>query len=58
MQPYFDPTRMSTSKKNGRLPQKKLIKMEDNLQKKKKWKTTSKKKEKGNQLKFYFQELE
>ena len=44
MQPYFDPTRKMTSKKNGRLPQTKIKngrrpqkKMEDDL--KKKWKT-------------------
>jgi hypothetical protein len=42
MQPYFDPTRKTTSKKIGRQPPKK---MEDNLRKemKIKWKTTSKK---------------
>ena len=51
MQPYFDPTRKTTSKKmkdylkkykNGRQP-KKIKKMEDDLKKNKKWKTTSKK---------------
>ena len=36
MQPYFDPTRKTTSKKNGRQPQKKWKKMEDYLKKKKK----------------------
>ena len=40
MQPYFDPTRKTTSKKNGRHPQK-INKNEDDL--KKKMKTTSKK---------------
>jgi hypothetical protein len=33
MQPYFDPTRKTTSKKNGRLPQQKITKMEDDLKK-------------------------
>jgi hypothetical protein len=33
MQPYFDPTRKTTSKKNGRRPQKKIKKIEDNLKK-------------------------
>jgi hypothetical protein len=42
MQPYFVPTRKTTSKKNGRQPQKK-IKIEDNLNEK--MKTTIKKKE-------------
>ena len=32
MQPYFDPTRKTTSKKNGRQPEKKL-KMENDLKK-------------------------
>jgi hypothetical protein len=32
MQPYFDPTRKTTSKKNGRRPQKER-KMEDELKK-------------------------
>jgi hypothetical protein len=33
MQPYFDPTRKTTSKKMGRRPEKKNIEMEDDLQK-------------------------
>ena len=37
MQPYFDPTRKTTSKKNGRRP-KKNEKNEDDLKKNKKWK--------------------
>jgi hypothetical protein len=47
MQPYFDPTRKTTSKK-----------MEDNLNKNKKWKTTSKKMNKGRQPYFFFEKLE
>ena len=59
MQPYFDPTRKTTSKKNGRRPQKKFKKKwrrpqkkkkknEDNLQKNEKMKKTSTKNEKTN----------
>jgi hypothetical protein len=33
MKPYLDPTRKTTSKKNGRRPQKKWGKMEDDLKK-------------------------
>ena len=43
MQPYVDPTRKTTSKKNGRRPQKKI----------KKWKTTSKKIKMKNNLHFF-----
>ena len=34
MQPYFDPTRKTTSKKNERQPQKRYKKMEDDLKRK------------------------
>ena len=40
MQPYFDPTRKTTSQKNRKRLLKKW-KMEDDLKKNKKWKTTS-----------------
>ena len=49
MQPYFDPTRRTTSKKNGRQPQKK---MKDNLQKKGKMEDDLKKNENGRQPQF------
>ena len=42
MQPYFDPTRKMTSKKNGRRPQKKN----------EKWKMTSKKMKMEDDLNF------
>jgi hypothetical protein len=41
MQPYFDPTRKTTSNKNGRLPQKN--KMEDDLKKNKNGRRSGKK---------------
>ena len=51
MQPYFDPTRKKTSKKNGRLPRKKrhkINKSEDNLKKNKKWRRPQKRTSKIN----------
>ena len=67
MQPYFAPTRKTTSTKNGRRPQKQSKKngrppqkkIEDDLKKNiKKWKTTSKKIKKIRRPNFFFEKLE
>jgi hypothetical protein len=53
MQPYFDPTRKTTSKKMEDDLQKNK-KMEDNLKKNKKWSTDSKRKRKNEKQPNFF----